>query len=88
MPTEYKIKTNAKFKAEWSQETFIEALQRIKAGEIGKREAERYYGISTRTLGRRFETNTICPKCKKWLHETCILYNTMCNECGRKKKEC
>ena len=72
MPTEYKRKSNAKLKAQWSQETLIEALHRIKTGEIGKREAERYYGIPARTLGRRLETNNttktrLGPVCKNLL---------------------
>lgn len=27
-----------------------------------------------------------CSNCKKWLHETCTMYETIYNDCGRKKK--
>jgi hypothetical protein len=26
-----------------------------------------------------------CQECHKWLHESCTVYTTMCNECGREK---
>lgn len=58
MPNFYQRKSD---RASWSEEALKEAIARVKAGDIGKREAEKYYGIPARTICRRIEKDD----CKK-----------------------
>jgi hypothetical protein len=48
---------------QFSEERLQEAVKRIQAGEIGKTEAERYYGISARTSCFRIASVNLK---KKW----------------------
>ncbi|KAJ8893066.1 hypothetical protein PR048_005647 [Dryococelus australis] len=53
MPCVYKRKQGAPLRGIWTEEASSEAIRRYKAGDIGLREAARYYGVPTRTLVRR-----------------------------------
>lgn len=69
MPTLYKRKAGVKPRGQWTAQQLQEAVTRLRAGEIGLREAERYYGVPTRTLKRRMESGNVAvlghgPACK------------------------
>ena len=53
MPRVYERKQNISPRGQWTEENLAEAARRYTAGEIGLREAERVYGVPTRTLTRR-----------------------------------
>jgi hypothetical protein len=54
MPRKYVRKYSENPRVSWTEETLRQAIARINAGEIGIREAERYYGIPEATLlGRK-----------------------------------
>lgn len=52
-------KPTAKPRAQWSEEQLSLAIERVKAGEISKRQAERDYGVPARTIGRRISSGNI-----------------------------
>lgn len=52
MPTQYKRRPGSN-RGRWTEENLREAIRRIEAEEIGINEAERYYGIPSRTLRHR-----------------------------------
>ncbi|KAJ8878449.1 hypothetical protein PR048_019027 [Dryococelus australis] len=54
MPNCYQRKSD---RARWPEGTLEEAVSRGEAGDIGKREAEKYYRIPARTISRRIERN-------------------------------
>ncbi|KAG8310529.1 hypothetical protein J6590_062658 [Homalodisca vitripennis] len=54
MPTLYKRKPGAKPRGQWNPER--EVINRIQAGDISFREAERYYGVPVRTIKRRMQS--------------------------------
>lgn len=56
MPTFYKRKPGVKPRGMWSIAQLQEAINRLRAGDIGLRDAERYYGVPARTLKRRMES--------------------------------
>lgn len=56
MPRKYTRKPTAPPRRQWTIENLKAAINRLKAGDIGLREASRYYGIPTRTLKRRWDT--------------------------------
>jgi hypothetical protein len=56
IPWKYQRKEPVNRRDQWSEETQQEAVKRIKAGELGKREEERYYAIPSKTLCRRTAT--------------------------------
>jgi hypothetical protein len=64
MPLKYHHKEGVNRRDQRSEETLLEAAQRIQAGEIGKREAERYCGVPVRNLCRRIVT----AKFKRTIH--------------------
>lgn len=59
MPTLYKRRPGDRPRGLWDPERLKEAISRIEAGKISFREAERYYGIPTRTIKRRMEKGTL-----------------------------
>lgn len=62
MPRKYVRKLGAKPRRQWTTENLQEAIKRLTDGEIGLREASRYYGIPTRTLKRRWVANDVTEK--------------------------
>ncbi|KAG8320048.1 hypothetical protein J6590_077756 [Homalodisca vitripennis] len=50
--------------------TALEAVTRLRAREIGLREAQRYYGVPTRTLKRRIESGNITAIAQGPLYES------------------
>lgn len=59
MPTKYKRKIDGPQRRQWTQESLVEALRSIKAGEMGINAAARHYGIPSRTLRRRRQTGIV-----------------------------
>ena len=53
MPRKYQRKFGAPARAQWGEDDLRQAVTRIKDGNIGIREASRYYGIPESTLRRR-----------------------------------
>ncbi|PSN50516.1 hypothetical protein C0J52_14363 [Blattella germanica] len=62
MPRKYERNPKAPPRRQWNLENLREAKNRLKAGEIGLREASRYYSIPTRTLKRRWDKNDMEEK--------------------------
>lgn len=59
MPRKYVRKVGAKPRATWTEEELVTAVEKVRAGEISKREAERRYNIPVRTLSRRIASGNI-----------------------------
>ena len=59
MPRKYHRKVTAKERAIWSEQQLMEAIRKVKAGEISKREARRRYNVPPRTLERRMTTGKL-----------------------------
>ena len=59
MPRKYERKLGAAPRGVWEEEKLREAITRIAAGEIGIREAARYYGIPESTIRRRKAANKL-----------------------------
>lgn len=69
MSTVYVRKLTNQPRGQWSKDGLLEALDRLRAGKIGIRQAERKYGVPTRTLRRCvMDNNTskirVGPDCK------------------------
>lgn len=58
MPRKY-FRNNNKQRAIWTEQAMIEAIEKVRANKISKREVERQYGIPTRTLNRRMKSGKI-----------------------------
>ncbi|XP_076666099.1 uncharacterized protein LOC143367808 [Andrena cerasifolii] len=56
MPTEY-VRKPGSVRGQWTVENLTEAINRIEKGDLGVREASRYYGIPPTTIQQRRRTN-------------------------------
>lgn len=56
MPRKYCRKSNVKSRGTWTEQALVEAIEKVQANEISKREVERRYGIPIRTLNRRMKS--------------------------------
>ncbi|PSN47364.1 hypothetical protein C0J52_06568 [Blattella germanica] len=65
MPRKYERNPKAPPRRQWTLENLREAINRLKAGEIGLREASRYYGIPTHTLKKQCDKNDTEEKAVK-----------------------
>ncbi|KAJ4440844.1 hypothetical protein ANN_10691 [Periplaneta americana] len=59
MPRAYKRKPGVPARGQWEEENLREAVTRITKGDIGIREASRYYGIPESTVRRRKASNRL-----------------------------
>ena len=62
MPRVYERKQNISPRGQWTEQNLAEAARRYTAGEIGLREAERLYGVPTRTLTRRIASGKLIKR--------------------------
>lgn len=59
MPRKYNRKPGVPARGQWEEENLREAVTRITKGDIGIREASRYYGIPESTIRRRKASNSL-----------------------------
>ncbi|KAJ4425403.1 hypothetical protein ANN_28018 [Periplaneta americana] len=59
MPRKYRRKPGVPARGQWEEENLCEAVTRITKGDIGIREASRYYGIPESTIRRRKASNSL-----------------------------
>lgn len=58
MPRKY-FRNSNKQRAIWTEQAMMEAIEKVRANKISKREAERQYGIPIRTLNRRIKSGKV-----------------------------